>query len=186
VDGTTRCSSTGARAGGDSRNAHPRWRSVPRSRSGTGCRGFCQGGQIGAYSLSEPQAGSELVAGQCGKAGGHRRCDGGHQQGEVDVGVRCASKCVVSSASRSVLWRLSPTMMPTAARVVAANAAVTGAGAVSCSGRCAAPPNSPEHGHRYGQRDSRARATALGTLSVGTSACAFWPAATAVRAIAGR
>jgi hypothetical protein len=32
---------------------------------------------------------------------------------------------MVSSASRSVLWRLSPTMMPTAARVVTANAAVT-------------------------------------------------------------
>jgi hypothetical protein len=135
--------------------------------------GILSGGQIGTYSLSEPQAGSEFGAGQCGKAGGHRRRDGGHRQGEEMSASGCASKCVASSASRSVIWRLSPTMMPTAARVVAANAAVTGAGAVSCSARCAAPPRSPEHGRRYGQRDSLARATALGTLSVGTSACAF-------------
>ena len=135
--------------------------------------GILSGGQIGAYSLSEPQAGSEFGARQCGKAGGHGRGDGGHRQGEVDVGVRVCLKMCGSSASRSVIWRLSPTMMPTAARVVAANAAVTGAGAVSCSARCAAPPRSPEHGRRYGQRDSLARATALGTLSVGTSACAY-------------
>jgi hypothetical protein len=94
--------------------------------------GILSGGQIGTYSLSEPQAGSEFGAGQCGKAGGHRRRDGGHRQGEEMSTSGCASKCVASSASRSVIWRLSPTMMPTAARVVAANAAVTGAGAVSC------------------------------------------------------
>jgi hypothetical protein len=50
----------------------------------------------------------------------------------------CASKCVASSASSSAIWRLSSMMMPTAARVVAANATVTGAGAVSCSVRSAA------------------------------------------------
>ena len=45
----------------------------------------------------------------------------------------CASKCVASSASRSAIWRLSSAMMPTAARVLAPNAAVTAAGAASCS-----------------------------------------------------
>jgi len=50
----------------------------------------------------------------------------------------CASKCVASSASSSAIWRLSSMMMPTAARVVAANAAVTGVGAASCSVRSAA------------------------------------------------
>ena len=56
--------------------------------------GILSGGQIGAYSLSEPQAGSEFGASQCGKAGGHRRGDGGHRQGEVDVGVQvCLKMC---------------------------------------------------------------------------------------------
>ena len=50
----------------------------------------------------------------------------------------CALKCVASSASRSVIWRFSSAMMPTAARVVAANAAVTAVGAASCSVRSAA------------------------------------------------
>ena len=50
----------------------------------------------------------------------------------------CVSKCVASSASRSVIWRFSSAMMPTVARVLAANAAVTAAGAASCSVRNAA------------------------------------------------
>jgi hypothetical protein len=32
----------------------------------------------------------------------------------------CAAKCVASSASNSVIWRFSSTMMPTAALLVAA------------------------------------------------------------------
>jgi hypothetical protein len=47
----------------------------------------------------------------------------------------CVSKWVASSASRSMIWRFSSTMMPTVARVVAANAAVAAAGAASCSVR---------------------------------------------------
>jgi len=50
----------------------------------------------------------------------------------------CVSECVASCASSSVIWRLSSMMMPTAARVVTANAAVTEAGAASCSVRSAA------------------------------------------------
>ena len=59
-------------------------------------------------------------------------------QAEVDVGVRVCLKMCRSSASSSVIWRLSSMMMPTAARVVVPNAAVTGAGAASCSMRSTA------------------------------------------------
>ncbi len=59
-------------------------------------------------------------------------------QAEVDVGVRVCLKMCRSSASSSVIWRLSSMMMPTAARVVAPNAAVTGAGAASWSMRSTA------------------------------------------------
>ena len=50
----------------------------------------------------------------------------------------CVSKCVASSASRSAIWWFSSPMMLTAARVVAANAAVITVGAVSLLGaqRC--------------------------------------------------
>lgn len=44
----------------------------------------------------------------------------------------CVSKCVASSASSSVIWRFNSAMRPTAARVVATNAAATGAGAARC------------------------------------------------------
>ena len=60
----------------------------------------------------------------------------------------CVSKCVGQAASSSAIWRFSSAMMPTAARVVAPNAAATGAGAASCSERSAA-------------RISRARAAIL-------------------------
>ncbi len=49
----------------------------------------------------------------------------------------CVSKCSARLVSSSLIWRFSSVMMPTAARVVAANAAVTLAGAVSCSDRSA-------------------------------------------------
>ena len=45
----------------------------------------------------------------------------------------CVSKCVANSVSRSLIWRFSSAMMPTTAPVPAANAAVTAAGAASCS-----------------------------------------------------
>jgi hypothetical protein len=44
----------------------------------------------------------------------------------------CFSKCSAKVVSSSLIWRLSSAMMPTVARVVAANAAASGAGAVSC------------------------------------------------------
>src|SRR6478672_8450229 len=50
----------------------------------------------------------------------------------------CVSKCSARLVSRSAIWRFSSAMMPTAARVVAPNAAATGAGAASCSERSAA------------------------------------------------
>ena len=45
----------------------------------------------------------------------------------------CVSKWLARVVSSSLIWRFSSAMMPTAARVVAANAAVTVAGAASCS-----------------------------------------------------
>jgi hypothetical protein len=47
-------------------------------------------------------------------------------------------KWVARLVSSSLIWRLSSPMMPTAAPVVAANAAASGAGAASCSVRNAA------------------------------------------------
>ena len=45
----------------------------------------------------------------------------------------CASKWLARVVSSSLIWRSTSAMMPTVARVVAANAAVTLAGAASCS-----------------------------------------------------
>ena len=45
----------------------------------------------------------------------------------------CVSKWLARVVSSSLIWRFSSAMMPTAARVVAANAAVTVAAEASCS-----------------------------------------------------
>src|ERR1700731_3147211 len=75
----------------------------------------------------------------------------------------CVSKCSAKTVSSSPIWRLSSAMMPTVARVVAANAVATGSGAVSCSvcsaarisrarGDVALTPTAFERGLEGGQR----------------------------------
>ncbi len=50
----------------------------------------------------------------------------------------CVSKCSAKLVSSLLIWWFSSAMMPTVARVAAANAAVTWAGAAGCSDRSGA------------------------------------------------